>query len=335
MRKLVVLLLIISVKAICQNNYPCVPDSLMMSYLNSKSSYGSFSDGPFLKFTLFDDPIDKRPRYSYTSSCLSNQAKAKIYSLLAGEPYDFEKELNAERVKYYGPNSDWAKYKLEFTFKYDTTRLAEKLDSLYQPMRAAELKRLKNQPYSNAIIYFIGKAYFYEAIPKLKSGLQDSAYIKRRGVEDTQQTLAKLGDKYWVNYYYELFKIPVKTERELGDRVNIVRYINDPYVFRAYYETEFKNETETTVNYSDTSVTRKTWQWVIDIFITASGQIKELQKEKFGKSLYDMIYPGNGQYNRDVVYTEEIRKGMLEILRDCNYECLVDYSLKPKEKSNR
>ena len=322
MRKIVLVIISVSISMfVYGHKTTCISDSFMLGFLNSQNSY-SFSTNGFILNNVY---AGGQAEYSFSEPCLSSAARTRLMSLLKGEPYDFKEELEKYRKKILDPNSSWAKYEAKWTLKGDTVRLAERLDSLYKPKEAEELKWLQAKKYSNEILLFVGQIYFYEAMPYLKAGLTDSSYLKRYDKERTQQTLARLGDKYWIKYYTKKFSKPSKDFQECMYNLEYANYINDGSVFKTVYETELKNKNVGTSNYSDYSISKPMWQWTLGDLISVSTGLKELQKEKFGKSLYELADSGVD------IYTEEYRKGMLEILRKCKYDCLVDYSQKERK----
>lgn len=324
--KIITIFLVLFINTAWGQTYPCVPDSLIMNWLNSQNSY-HFSQGNDIAVEYFDlagvgDAIDF-PKYSYQTNCLSPTAKAKILSLLKGEDYDFKEELDLKRTEYYGPKSDWAESRLKWNFKGDTTRLAEKLDSLYQPMRAEQLASLKAGEYSKELIRFIGLIYFNDAIPLLKAELKSpNRYAETQ--EFIQQTLARMGDKYWINYYIKKFQQPSKEYHEFDNRYIAVAYINNPKIFQTFLRTELNNNIIGDVHYSDYTISSPMWQKVIDKFV-GQFRLDKSYRETFGETLYDKFQ------KKEDIHTKKIKNGILEILEKCKYDCLVDYSQKPRK----
>lgn len=323
MNKIVIILFLI-INSAWGQTYPCVPESLIMNWLNSQNSY-HFSQGNDIAVEYFDlagvgDAIDF-PKYSYHSSCLSPAAKAKILSLLKGEDYNFEEELDKEKANFYSERA--LKYIIKYDFKGDTTRLAEKLDSLYQPMRAEQLASLKAGEYSKELIKFIGLIYFNDAIPLLKAELKSpNRYAEKQ--EFIQQTLARMGDTYWINYYTKKFQQSSKEYHEFDNRYIAVAYINNPKIFQSFLRTELNNNIIGDVHYSDYTNSSPMWQKVIDKFVS-QFRLDKSYRETFGETLYDKFQ------KKEDIHTKKIKNGILEILETCKYDCLVDYSQKPRK----
>lgn len=324
--KIITIFLVLFINTAWGQTYPCVPDSLIMNWLNTQNSY-QFRREVGIKVTYFDlagvDGAIDFPKYSYRSNCLSPTAKAKILSLLKGEDYDFKEELDKEKANFYSEKA--LKYIIKYDFKGDTTRLAEKLDSLYQPMRAEQLASLKAGEYSEELIRFVGLIYFHDAISILKAELKSpNRYAEIPKQELIKQTLARFGDSYWQNYFSKKFQRPSKEYYEFITNFFAVRYINNAKLYQTFLKTELNNNIIGYEHYSDYTKSSPMWQKVIDEFIN-EHQLDKSYIEKFGKTLYDKIR------SEEEIHTLKIKKGILEILEACKYDCLVDYSQKERK----
>ena len=322
MKKITILFILFLNNVKAQTPYPCVPDTVVMNFLNSQNSYHFRIE---FNTRYFDSENITTPKYCFSSKCLSPTAKAKILSLLKGEPYNFEKELDEDKKDFYTTKS--INYEIKYTFKGDTTRLAEKLDSLYRPIRAEQLTNKQAEEYSEELIRFVGLIYFHDAIPLLKAELKlPNRYAEIPKQELIKQTLARLGDSYWINYYLQyLAKSPVDY-LDMRDKFASASYINNSTCYQKLFTGALNNRDTITLGTSDGKFfSQPTWQWAIDNLTNGRSGFSILQRQKFGKSLLEMYY---AQENTN---TEAIRKGLLEILAACKYDCLVDYSQKPRK----
>lgn len=292
-----------------KENIPCVKDSILLEYLYTQNSY---------HFSIPDNFRFHDEKQSFSSTCLSPAVKAKIMSLLKGEPYEFEKELNEEKMKYYGSNSDWAKEEKKWILKGDTIRLAEKLDSLYQPIRAEHLTILKAGEFSRELIELVGLIYFYEAIPFLKDELRTpKRYKDIPTLELIKQTLARLGDIKYFNQYLKTYEKASVSYKEFFFKNP--EYINNAKTNYTFYTTELNNKTIVTPLGSESFPDKPIWQWALDRlkFYRYDDNFLHLQKIEFGKILLEM--------EDNELYTEHVRVGVLEIFNKLKNDILVDH----------